>query len=447
MNKLPDRNFPETNTMTSSPGLHAAPPSSLIIWTQNAAIFACCAVLVSTALASIGFVVFLLLFACVCATSRRRELDVHNFPKGLAAALAVYFAWQMIGLTYTAAPLSYAMETIYSDRKILFILPLVLLFSGAEPKRRFLVVFFGLATAGMLLSFALATPFVQQLIAHSSLKLTRSSMPLAPENLFRSYATQSMVFALCAFLSQWFASQQKIPARKWLFQVLSLGFLINLATVTDGRSGYVVFLVLVVWCFVLWRGLKGMVLGTFAALLVGAVAFTFSSSVHDRVMKGVTEIQSFATIPTETSLGRRMVMYQTTLGIIRENPLFGLGTGGFKQEFSAIAAEKYSGWRATSADDPHNQYLFILAENGFVGLAAFLFMLATMIHCCLKSGSIYGKMAAGCLLAWCATSLFSGHFRTFPEGHLIAFIVGILMVSRAPDGRQASDTPSSGTAA
>ena len=140
-------------------------------------------------------------------------------------------------------------------------------------------------------------------------------------------------------------------------------------------------------------------------------------------------------------------MYETTLGIIRDNPLFGVGTGGFKQEFSEIAAEKYSGWRANPADDPHNQYLFILAENGLVGLAAFLFVIAMILRDALKSGSIYGKMAAGCLLAWCATSMFSGHFRTFPEGHLIAFIVGILMVSRAPEGRLPSGAVPAGAAA
>lgn len=432
--------------MRSGTGLHTPPPA-LVTWTQNAAIFACCAVLISTALASIGFAAFLLLFICVCATSHRKHLDVENFPTGFAVALAVYFGWQLIGLTYSAAPFAYAMETIYSDRKILFILPLVLLFSGAESKRRFLLVFFALAAAGMLLSFALATTWVQQLVANSPVTLTRSSAPLGPENLFRSYATQSMVFALCAFLAQWFAFQQKQPAGKWLLQALSLGFLVNLATVTHGRSGYVVFLVLVVWCFMLWRGLKGVILGPVAALLLGLAAFTFSSSVHDRVMKGVTEVQNFATIPTETSLGRRMVMYETTLGIIRDNPVFGVGTGGFKQEFSAIAAQKYSGWRAHPADDPHNQYLFILAENGLVGLAAFLSVIAMILKYALKSGSIYGKMAAGCLLAWCATSLFSGHFRTFPEGHLIAFIVGILMVNRTSGERQANAAASAGTAA
>jgi len=132
--------------------------------------------------------------------------------------------------------------------------------------------------------------------------------------------------------------------------------------------------------------------------------------------------------------------------MIVERPLLGTGTGGFKTHFSAIAAEKYTGWRARPAEDPHNQYLLVTVENGLIGLAAFVFMLFMIMKASLKSGSIYGKMAAGCLLAWCATSLFSGHFRTFPEGHLIAFIVGMLMVSRAPDGQQAGATPADGAA-
>jgi O-antigen ligase len=425
-----------TTTMTPLSGVTPAPPA-LITWTRNAAIFACCAILVSTALASLGLAVFLALFICVCLSSARRHLDTANFPLGFLAALGVYFAWQFIGLTYSDGGLRYGLETIYSDRKILFILPLVLLFSGAAAKRRFLAVFLGLAVAGLLFSFALTMPAFVQTLALLPFKLVRSSAALGAENIFRSYATQSMVFALCVFLSLWFGQRQASDAGKWAFRVLALGFLINIAMVTSGRSGYVVFLVLVVWSFAMWRGFRGIAFGTLAAGVLAAVAFFVSPFVHDRVMKGVTETQNFSTIPTETSLGRRMVMYTTTLDMIAEKPVLGLGTGGFKQRFSEIAAEKYTGWRAQPADDPHNQYLLILAENGVIGLLLFLAVIASMLQACLKSGSIYGKMAAGCILAWCATSLFSGHFRTFPEGHLIAFIVGILMVSRAPDARQA----------
>ncbi len=207
-----------------------------------------------------------------------------------------------------------------------------------------------------------------------------------------------------------------------------------------------VFLVLVVWCFAMWRGFKGVLLGALAALVIGVLAFNLSTSVHHRVTSGITEAQNFSTVSEETSLGRRMLMAQTSLGMIREKPLLGVGTGSFKQSFSAIAAEKYTGWRAIPFDDPHNQYLFVATENGLIGLLAFLFMMGMILKYCLKSGSVYGKMAAGCLLAWCATSLFSGHFRTFPEGHMIAFVVGILMVSRAPDARQVAAARPEGAA-
>lgn len=415
--------------MTDPSPLRSTSPT-LLTSTQNAAIFSCCAVLVSTALASIGFLVFLVLFASLCISGGWRQLDLKSFPVGFAVALTTYFAWQFVGLSYTDAPLAYGLETIYSDRKLLFILPLTLVFSDENPKKRFLSIFFGLAVLGLAISFTLKLPWVQELLAHLPVKLTRSTAPLAPENVFRSYATQSMVFALSAFLAIWFASRQRGSVARAAFYILAVAFVVNIVTLTDGRSGYLVVLVLIVWSFAMRQGFKGVMIGAAAAVALALLAFFLSSSVHDRVMRGVSEIANFENIPEETSLGRRMVMYRTTVDMIRENPVFGVGTGGFKQRFSAIAAEKYTGWRAKPADDPHNQYLFILAENGLIGLLAFLATIGMVLKYCLRGGSIYGKMAAGCVLAWCATSIFSGHFRTFPEGHLIAFITGILMVNR-----------------
>jgi O-antigen ligase len=424
-------------TVLSHP--HSRSPQALITWTQNTAIFAVCANLFSTALANFGFLLFLLLFLWVCLSGRRRHLDTRNFPVGVAVAMAIYIGWQAVGLSYTQAPMAAGWSSMFSDRKILYILPLALVFSDEAPKRRFLAAFLATCAAGLLVSFALKTLVAQQTIASGEIlkHIVRSGAPLTPDNVFRSYATQSMAFALATFVALWLATQQKNTGWRAGFFVLALAFVANIALVTPGRSGYVVFLVLVVWCFAMWRGFKGVLLGGLAALVFGVLAFNLSTSVHTRVSTGIAEAQNFSTVSEETSLGRRMLMVQTTLGMIRERPLLGVGTGGFKQSFSAIAAEKYTGWRAIPFDDPHNQYLFIATENGLIGLLAFLFMMCMILKYCLRSGSIYGKMAAGCLLAWCATSLFSGHFRTFPEGHLIAFIVGILMVSRAPGVQRA----------
>ena len=412
--------------------LQATPPT-LITWTQNAAIFAVCVNLFSTALANLGFAAFLLLFVLVCLSGQRRHLDTRNFPLGLAIALGIYIGWEVVGLTYTDAPMAYALKSIFSDRKILYILPLALVFSDRPPKERFLSAFLLTSAAGLLLSYALKLPPVHSaFVAH--LSFNPEIDPAFEFYVFRSHATQGMVFALSIFLSLWFAARQAAPAPRWAFYALAGAFLLNLATLTPGRSGYVAFLVLVVWAFAMWRGYKGVLIGFVAALALGALAFYGSQSVQIRLMQGVTEARSYQSSPDETSLGRRMVMYKTALDMIAENPVLGVGTGGFKQHFSAIAAKNYTGWRAIPFDDPHNQYLFILAENGLIGLLAFLAAIGMMLRYSLKGGSIYGKMAAGCVLAWCATSLFSGHFRTFPEGHLIAFIVGILMVNRPSGG-------------
>lgn len=402
---------------------HSRPesPPSIITWTQNAAIFAVCANLFSTALANLAFVVFLCMFAWVCASSQRRHLDTGNFPTGVAYAIGLYIGWQVVGLSYTEASMSYAWHSVFSDRKILYILPLALIFSDEKPKKKFLNAFLATSVVGLVVSFAVINQYL-----HVHLRLN-------PSAVFRSHATQGMVFAICVFLSLWFGFRQQMPALRWGFYGLAGAFFLNLATVTAGRSGYVVFLVLIVWTFSMWRGVKGVAIGVLVASVLGVGAFYASSSVRSRVMEGVTEARSYETSPQETSLGRRMIQYETTWGMIKENPLFGVGTGGYKKHFSEIAKQKYTGWRAVPFDDPHNQYLFILAENGVIGLLAFLAAIGMMLKYCLKGGSIYGRMAAGCVLAWCATSLFSGHFRTFPEGHLIAFIVGILMVNR-PSG-------------
>ncbi|MDP2034632.1 MAG: O-antigen ligase family protein [Polaromonas sp.] len=420
-----------------------------MVWAQNAAIFACCANLFSTALANLGFAAFLLLFFGLCLSGGRRALDTENFPAGVSLAIGLYIGWQLIGLSYTEAPLSYALKSVLSERKICYILPLALIFSDEVPKRRFLAASLTTGTVALVASFLLSLVPIAHWIQLFPMVSARVVSRLVTENVFvlRSNVTQGMVFALCAFLAFWYSLQPFSVPRQWAFRALAALFVLNIVLLTHGRSGYVVFLVLIVWAFAMWRGWRGVGVGMAAAVVVAVSAFFGSASVHDRVMQGVVEARGFATVPKETSLGIRMVLYETTLELLENNLVFGLGTGAFKTHYSARAAEKYQGWQAKPADDPHNQYLFVTAENGLIGLATFLFMLASMVRSCLRSGSIYGKMAAGCLLAWCATSLFSGHFRTFPEGHLIAFIVGMLMVSRAPDGQQAGAAPADGAAA
>jgi len=383
--------------------------------TQNAAIFAACANLFSTALANIGMGVFLGLFIWVCLSPARQELAWKAFPKMLLVALGIYLAWRIVGLAYTVAPLGYAWTSLYSDRKILWVLPLLLVFTTEAPRRRFLAAFLATCTVSLLISYVLAIPGM----------LPKTGID--PTTVLRSHATQGMAFAMAAFLSLWFATQAERPAVRTALQVLAVLFTVNILAVTFGRSGYLAFLVFLVAAFARRGGAKGVIVGVIVASVGAVAAFQLSSSVRDRVMMGVNEARNYQSTPAETSFGRRMLLLDVSLGMIQAHPVLGTGTGSYKKVFSDIVAKRHTGWMARPFDDPHNQYLFALAENGVIGLATLLFLLWTLWRCCDRR-HIYGQMAAGCLLAWCATSLFSGHFRTFPEGHLIAFTLGMLMM-------------------
>jgi len=43
----------------------------------------------------------------------------------------------------------------------------------------------------------------------------------------------------------------------------------------------------------------------------------------------------------------------------------------------------------------------------------------------------YGVIAASFLVAICASSLFNSHFKTYAEGYLLAFLLGVLLSTPA----------------
>jgi hypothetical protein len=76
--------------------------------------------------------------------------------------------------------------------------------------------------------------------------------------------------------------------------------------------------------------------------------------------------------------------------------------------------------------DPHSQYLFFLAEQGILGLVAFLAFIVTALVD-RGDGTRARIIAVGMLLGWCATSLLSSHFKTFSERHLLALVLGAML--------------------
>ena len=384
-----------------------------------AAVAGACTIMVSPPLANAAIVVMLL---CLLASGQAMARLRQAITQPLAVGAAIVVAVIALGMLWSSVPWIDRLRAFYSWRKLWIIPVLLALFGPPLWKQRMIAAYVAVCAAAALVSFALVAAE-----GHLSTPLSGLS-----GSLLRNHAAQSMAFATGAFLSLWAAGRSQSSGRVRLaaFAASAL-FALNIAFVTPGRSGYlalaVMLLVATAGSVREWR--NAALVAALAGLFAGAMAI--SPLARDRLDLGLQEWKSARTVTEYNSMGSRAVFYENTGELIRERPWFGVGTGGFGEAYAAHVKDKYADWRAVPSGDPHNQYLFVLAEQGIVGLMAFLSFIALALADRGDGGSTR-LIAIGMLLAWCATSMLSSHFQTFSEGHLLAFFLAAMLARPTP---------------
>jgi O-antigen ligase len=89
-----------------------------------------------------------------------------------------------------------------------------------------------------------------------------------------------------------------------------------------------------------------------------------------------------STIDVNGSINERYFLWSKTLKIISETPFFGVGQGNWKLEFprNGLAGLDRAEFRNTVFLRPHNDFLWILAETGIVGLVLWLLVFIVLIR-------------------------------------------------------------------
>ncbi len=378
------------------------------------AIIAVIAAPISTAVTSVACVVMLL--AWVISGDVWRSLKVSaSQPAG--KMLLVFFTWLIISSLYADTSWANKITTLSSWKKLFYTFVLLGLFYQDQWKKRF--IYYYLA----VMSFAA--------VIAASLWLLDVYVRGAPSAgiVMTNHTSQSLAFVVavlcCIFLLKEPLSLQK---KSFLVGILIL-FIFNIFFVSPSRSGYLALPVAVFFLMINLYGYKKLphTLGVMIVALL-LVALT-SSTLQQRITLAWEENKSSQTSESLTSIGVRDIFRQNTLELIQQKPLLGYGTSSFKSVYSAHVATKYQDWRGESQADPHNQYLFVWLENGLLGLLLFLVYIYTAIRQGITQQP-YGVIASSVLVAFASTSLFNSHFKTFPEGHLLAFFVGCLLAKK-----------------
>jgi tetratricopeptide (TPR) repeat protein len=137
------------------------------------------------------------------------------------------------------------------------------------------------------------------------------------------------------------------------------------------------------------------------------------------------------------TLKERLWLWQTTLKMAADHPVFGVGRGRWRIEFPAYAGKQT--FRFYDAEQreiifqrPHNDYLWVLAENGVIGLSLYLAIFATLLFYGFKTmrhaEDSNLKVMAGCmsfgLVGYMVIAFFS-----FPKERIVHSVLFMLIAA------------------
>lgn len=321
----------------------------------------------------------------------------------------------IVGVAYGSASWPERWTDVLKWRTVLWFIVLFALFDDERWKMRLLIAFLIGTGVGLVASYAGAV----------------GGIPLwkPPRELLRNHSTQAMSFSVAALIAIWMVLLGRCEGHKRWVAIGAAGlFLGNVFFVTHSLSGYAVFVLGIIVLLLRHASPKHMLAAAVVLpVLVGVVLF-LSPGMQERLAQAQYEWEHAEESAKATSMGLRKLFYSHTIEIVASHPVLGVGTGGFKKAYGEQILGKYSesDWRSVITGDPHNQYLAIVVQHGIVGLAFFIAWLVAVTR--TQSGPpAYRGLALAILCGWCATSLFSSHFRTFAEGHILTTFLGVLL--------------------
>jgi len=376
---------------------------------------------VSTALDSIlvGLLVALWILA---ADYKEKWRQIKNNP--LALLSLGLFGLLVLGLFYGESNSWDGLRYLSKYKELLLIALLIPCFQDERTRRRGLRAFALALILTLLFSYAIGMGLLPEYFFMPRIK-PGLPHPLNPVT-FKLSITHNILMAIAAFLFAQMARHASGTGIRILWSILSMLAVFNVLFMVQGRTGYLILALLLVYFFFdMWKW-KGLALTAMLGTLLFTGAYLGSDTFHSRITKAASEFSQWRPDQLASvgdSVGLRMEWYKNSLEIIGDHPVFGVGTGGFSKAY----AEKIKGTGMLPATNPHNQYLLIATDLGLLGLGflLYLFYRQWRLAAALPT-SLERSLAHALLLAIMFGCLFNSLLLDHTEGLLYGWMSGLL---------------------
>ncbi|MFT4752508.1 MAG: O-antigen ligase [Salibacteraceae bacterium] len=206
-----------------------------------------------------------------------------------------------------------------------------------------------------------------------------------------SYLSMYTNFAIAAILVRMFHSRDKLQWRHFLL----LGFFVVSVYQLSSRAGFLTLIVLLVYAFVYiifpilkWRKLLVALVGT----LLLSVAIVYPIAKYTNAIR-VVDVST-----SKSSSGVRLAMWQSSISVMKDNFLFGVGTGDANRELQQNFAEDKIIRAVRDNLNAHNQYIQTQVALGVLGTFLLLWGLLFPAWVSIKKGRVMMPLFALILL-------------------------------------------------
>ena len=159
---------------------------------------------------------------------------------------------------------------------------------------------------------------------------------------------------------------------------------------------------------------KGIIVSLFAIILLIGIIFS-SSSLQKRfadIYKGINN--------PYTSTGNRVILWKNTLKIIKNKPIFGIGSN-FKKEIQKVVKIKLK-WKS----HPHNGFLTIAVNHGVPALIIFIILFIAIYKKLFSSENTYSYIGLGFVTLYLLEGLTENNFGDSEVKMLFWFVLGLI---------------------
>lgn len=374
-----------------------------------------------------GVLAAAILLGCLLAAHYSGRIGVIRANPVALLAIAL-FALYLAGSLYSDGSREDILEFLSKTSRLLFIPLLISLFQDPGVRRRALWGFM----AAMLLTLGLSYLLWLDLLPKLGFIKGNPANPV----IFKLHITQNLFMAFTAFACAVLARHALSRWQAVIWGGMALLAAANVLFLVSGRTGHLVLLVLLIYLLAAWLRWQGLAVALAVIGVIVALAYVApSTALHQRAVLAYQEFARWQPGSVETdasSVGLRLEYYRNTLEIIRQHPLLGTGTGGFRQAY----AEQVRGTGRIATHNPHNEYLMVTAQLGLAGLALLLYLFWTQWRLAAQLASPREQiLARGMVLTIMTASAVSSTLIDHAEGWFYVWMSALFfatLVSRRP---------------